>query len=261
VHTGSEKKPGIFLVPHPELTTDLLKRASSSQGDDDSRTKRRRKAPSPTLAVWVMLLFAVTLVAGQNAPPSGDSEKSLADIALQQKLQRDLRDFCSKKKDSKLCKEKSPEKMAETIFKESTRGQVTKLIAEIEKFTGDDHSWSSGVSTGSAATGPSTVSDSKSYQQQLGEILDQLADKTPRQLGNDAVGDVQFPGRDSWEQRLYDQKLKFIAAGRHLQAVYASGIQGAINPADLDYRIQANVYNEIRAEGIGKAADWARKAQ
>jgi hypothetical protein len=140
-------------------------------------------------------------------------------------------------------------------------GAVTKLIAEIEKFTGDDHSWSSGVSTGSGATGPSTVSDSKSYQQQIGEILDQLADKTPRQLGNDAVGDVQFPGRDSWEQRLFDQKLKFIAAGRHLQAVYASGIQGAINPADLDYRIQANVYNEIRAEGIGKAADWARKAQ
>lgn len=117
------------------------------------------------------------------------------------------------------------------------------------------------MSTGSGATVPSTVSDSKSYQQQLGQILEQLAEKTPRQLGNDAVGDVQFPGRDSWEQRLYDLKLKFIAAGSHLQAVYASGIQGAVNPADLDYRIQANVYNEIRAEGIGKAADWARKAQ
>jgi hypothetical protein len=220
-----------------------------------------RRTLIPNTVVCIILLSAITLVAGQNAPPSGDSDKSLGDIALQQKLQRDLRDFCSRKKDSRLCKEKSPEKMAETIIKESTREQVTKLIAEIEKFTGDNHSWSSGVSAGSGATVPSTVSDSKSYQQQLGEILDQLADKTPRQLGNDAVGDVQFQGRDSWEQRLYDQKLKFIAAGRHLQAVYASGIQGAIDPADLDYRVQANVYNKIRAEGIGKAADWARKAR
>jgi hypothetical protein len=41
-HTGNEKKPGIFLVPHPELTTELLNRALSSQGDDDSSPKRRR---------------------------------------------------------------------------------------------------------------------------------------------------------------------------------------------------------------------------
>ena len=47
VHTGNEKKPGIFLVPHPELTTELLKRASSSKGDDDdSGPKRRRKVRS-----------------------------------------------------------------------------------------------------------------------------------------------------------------------------------------------------------------------
>jgi hypothetical protein len=46
VHTGNEKKPGIFLVPHPELTTELLKHASSSNGDDDSRPKRRRRVPS-----------------------------------------------------------------------------------------------------------------------------------------------------------------------------------------------------------------------
>ena len=46
VHTGNEKKPGIFLVPHPELTTELLKRASSSNGDDNCKPKRRTKAPS-----------------------------------------------------------------------------------------------------------------------------------------------------------------------------------------------------------------------
>jgi hypothetical protein len=47
VHTENEKKPGIFLVPHPELTTDLLKRASSNNGDGDPSPKRREKLPSP----------------------------------------------------------------------------------------------------------------------------------------------------------------------------------------------------------------------
>ena len=47
VHTGNEKKPGIFLVPHPELTTEILKRASSSKGDDDSTPTRRKRIPSP----------------------------------------------------------------------------------------------------------------------------------------------------------------------------------------------------------------------
>lgn len=46
VHTGNEKKPGIFLVPHPELTTEILKRASSSNDDDDSGPKRRRNVRS-----------------------------------------------------------------------------------------------------------------------------------------------------------------------------------------------------------------------
>ncbi len=45
VHTANEKKPGIFLVPHPELTTDLLKRASSNKGDDDSSPKRSKNCP------------------------------------------------------------------------------------------------------------------------------------------------------------------------------------------------------------------------
>lgn len=81
VHIGNEKKPGIFLVPHPELTTELLKHASSSNGDDDSKPKRRRRLPTPAMAVCVALLSAITLGAGQNAPPPGDSDKSLGEIA------------------------------------------------------------------------------------------------------------------------------------------------------------------------------------
>lgn len=42
VHTGNEKKPGIFLEPHPKLTTELLKRASSSKDDGDSSRMRKK---------------------------------------------------------------------------------------------------------------------------------------------------------------------------------------------------------------------------
>src|ERR1017187_4142175 len=46
VHPTNDKKPGIFLVPHPELTVELLKRASPSKDDDDSGPKRRKNVPS-----------------------------------------------------------------------------------------------------------------------------------------------------------------------------------------------------------------------
>jgi len=46
VQAGNEKKPGIFLVAHPELTTELLKRASSNKEDDDSSPKRSKKVHS-----------------------------------------------------------------------------------------------------------------------------------------------------------------------------------------------------------------------
>jgi len=49
VHTQNEKKPGIFLVPHPELTIELVRRAAaaSEDEDDDTTPRRRKKAQSP----------------------------------------------------------------------------------------------------------------------------------------------------------------------------------------------------------------------
>ena len=47
VHTQNDKKPGIFLVPHPELTTELVKLASSTKDEDDSKPARRKRVPSP----------------------------------------------------------------------------------------------------------------------------------------------------------------------------------------------------------------------
>lgn len=43
IQTSNEKKPGIFIVRHPELTVHLLNLASSGQGADEPPKKRRQK--------------------------------------------------------------------------------------------------------------------------------------------------------------------------------------------------------------------------
>ena len=47
VQTSSAKKPGIFLVPHPELTVQLITLASSQQEGGEGRSPRRKKLPLP----------------------------------------------------------------------------------------------------------------------------------------------------------------------------------------------------------------------
>jgi hypothetical protein len=231
VHTGNEKKPGIFLVPHPELTAELLKRASSSQGDDDSRTKRRRKAPSPTLAVWVVLLSAVTLVAGQNAPSSGDSDKSLGDIA------RKVRP-----KDAKV---------------------TTKHV-----FTDDD------VAHGTEAdTTTKPLSNVKSSLSDAQDVIDRAANQNSRELGEAVVGDIRFPGRDAWEDKLYQQRLKLVNAAQTVVDYAANKLDKAKTEVEqaaakkgLDQllftlSVERTAYNRISAEGISQAAAWEKRSR
>jgi hypothetical protein len=46
IQTSNEKKPGIFVVGHPELTAHLVMLAASQQ-EEEPPTKRRKKVPSP----------------------------------------------------------------------------------------------------------------------------------------------------------------------------------------------------------------------
>jgi hypothetical protein len=48
VHTSNVKKPGIFLVPHPELTVQLVSLASAPNDSEPVAIPRRRKLPVPT---------------------------------------------------------------------------------------------------------------------------------------------------------------------------------------------------------------------
>lgn len=47
VQTSNEKKPGIFIVRHPELTTQMLTLASNAPEEDKSPRKRGKRLPSP----------------------------------------------------------------------------------------------------------------------------------------------------------------------------------------------------------------------
>jgi hypothetical protein len=47
VRTSNEKKPGIFIVRHPEFTTQFLTLASNPLEEDKAPPKRRQKLPAP----------------------------------------------------------------------------------------------------------------------------------------------------------------------------------------------------------------------
>ncbi len=47
VHTSNEKKPGLFIVRHPEFTTQFLTLASNPAEEDKAPPKRRRRLPAP----------------------------------------------------------------------------------------------------------------------------------------------------------------------------------------------------------------------
>jgi hypothetical protein len=80
-------------------------------------------------------------------------------------------------------------------------------------FTDDD------VTHGSASlppqlTTPSSTSPDEQYwteMDQLKKWADNMANQTPRQLSESVAGEIQFPGRADWEQKLYEQKEKLVS--------------------------------------------------
>lgn len=106
----------------------------------------------------------------------------------------------------------------------------------------------------------------------LKKLTADLANLTPRQLGESAAGDIQFPGRADWEQKLYDQKEKFVSVVRTSYNVIERGREAPTNEeraaAKLTMdRLIADVqgaqalYDQLVSEGVKKAADWKKSHQ
>ena len=135
-------------------------------------------------------------------------------------------------------------------------------------FTDDDvaHSTVSPAGNLSAASPQELQVRIRSLQNRLSE----LGDKTARQLSDEVVKDIKFPGRDVWEQQLFDQKQKCVSAARTALDV-AQKAMNAGTPEEREAdRITAEkllnnvdsewaAYNRLVADGVKKATEWENK--
>jgi len=106
-----------------------------------------------------------------------------------------------------------------------------------------------------------TKADTTDSVENLQTVVDEISNKTPRQLADNFVGEVQFPGRDQWEQRLDAARTRFVSATQVLIDLLRSdkATSGAKNSALYDMRLASQHYVDVQAEGQTAAADWKRK--
>jgi len=100
--------------------------------------------------------------------------------------------------------------------------------------------------------------------------VDTLANKTQTQLANEVVGEVQFPGRDAWEQKLYGQAqrlLKFAQSyldrTKKLDTITnpeerSAAIETA-NNFDWQVNVEQTAYTQIAADGSQQAKKFQKQ--
>jgi hypothetical protein len=110
---------------------------------------------------------------------------------------------------------------------------------------------------------PQDTSTSKSPKDRISEAesaISRLAEKSSRELGDDIVHDNQFPDRAKWEEKLYEQKEKVIAAARAVIATIKSeSADSVVSSAKYKFDIEMGGYNDLKVDGLAKAADWERR--
>jgi len=182
------------------------------------RPGRRRNGHPSITVICLALLSAATLIMGQNAPSSADSEKSLGDIA------RKVRP-----KDAKVTSQRV--------------------------FTDEDVQHSTSQKD-AAPTNISTLAESLGKARSIVQLSE---GQTERQYANSVVRDIQFPGRDDWEHRLYAQQMKVIASSHAvLDAVAANTSDAVIRAAKSEFDLEVISRDHLKAEGIAKAGAWER---
>jgi hypothetical protein len=141
-----------------------------------------------------------------------------------------------------------------------------KLNATKHVYTDDDVAHAARADE--AATSPAPQ-DFGSRVGKAQKAIDQWREKTPRGLSDGVVDQNQFPGRDNWEQRLYQQKEKMITAAQACliaaQKLTNAPTQEERNAAQKaaasllsDFDLESSKFNRIIAEGVKKAGEWER---
>jgi hypothetical protein len=218
-------------------------------------------------------------------------QKSLGELAREQRaltaVRNSLNELCGgKMKDDEKCKLAVSDKAySEELIKKTVAENLdiqtyiktgvlpdkpikTGLLPAPDKSNADtlnlDKSWmDAGLryqqqeASGTSASQRVTVADS------LGDLETQmsvLADKTPRELGEEYARDIKFPGRERWEQDLYSATAKFVAATRGWIAVMRSSnaSKGALDEAALNMKVAQLDCSRLHTFGIDEAAKWER---
>jgi hypothetical protein len=111
-----------------------------------------------------------------------------------------------------------------------------------------------------AAADPDPKAQSKAAIARAESVVNDLADLNARELGENVVGDVKFPGREAWENKLYSQKGKLVAAARAWLATQKDGSgSGVADAAANSFNVQRSTYNELEVEGKARADSWNNK--
>src|ERR1700730_18070365 len=104
----------------------------------------------------------------------------------------------------------------------------------------------------SHATQPVDSSPKSSYVSptDIESTYSTLAEKSPRQLGEAIVPEIKFPERSQWEQKLYEQKEKMVAAGRAYLAAVKSGAGDKVaSQAKQNVELEIYRYNNLKLDG------------
>lgn len=102
----------------------------------------------------------------------------------------------------------------------------------------------------------------KNYKAEATAALEHAKGLTAREIANQIVKDIQFPGRPEWETKLYDQSQKVIAAGQKvLDVINGSGSSDQIHSTESDFDLEVWRRDQIVNDGVARAAEWTRKTE
>jgi hypothetical protein len=177
-----------------------------------------RRTLIPTTAVCVALLSATTLIAGQNAAPSGDSDKSLGDIA------RKVRP-----KDAKVTSQRvfTDENVQHSISqKDAAPTNVSTLADSLEK-----------------ARSAVRLSEGQTERQYTDSVVHDI-----RFPGRD----------DWEHRLYAQQLKVIAAAHALLDVIASNASDAVVRAAKYDFDLEVIARDHLKAEGIAKAAAWER---
>jgi hypothetical protein len=143
-------------------------------------------------------------------------------------------------------------------------------VAAKRVVTDDDVSHGSPEATATAEQAAPPAAETQSHAGSVQQVIDSFANKTQKQLASEAAGEVQFPDRDAWEQKLYAQGQRvvkfaqsYLDRTKKLETITdpterSAGEEAAKN-FEWQFNVEATTYTQVATEGAQKAKEAANQ--